>query len=354
MFKSGNRSDVNNYRPITILPVFSKLLEKAVYCQLNKFFTEQNLLTTKQFGFRPKLSTGAALAQFTDTVLDNMDKGCLTGAAFLDITKAFDTVSHDILICKLVGVGVSHTSVNWFKSYLSNRMQVTVVNESQSTLEPLNVGVPQGSILGPLLFLVYVNDITKACVKCNFTLYADDTVLFYSAKSALELQSSLNLDLFYLSNWLTRNRLTLNPSKCKFITFGSPAKLAKLNEVELCINDYTLDRVTSFKYLGVVLNQSFTWADHIEALSNKIAQRIGLIKRIKHLLPVYARITLANCLVVPLFDYADSVWGDKDNLFLMNQLQIMHNKLAKVILDAAQILRYRSITDFELASLGRP
>ena len=116
VFKSGNRSDVNNYRPITILPVVSKLLEKAVYCQLNKFLTEQNLLTTKQFGFRPKLSTGTALAQFTDTVLDNMDKGCLTGAAFLDITKAFDTVSHDILICKLVGMGVSHTSVNWFSS----------------------------------------------------------------------------------------------------------------------------------------------------------------------------------------------------------------------------------------------
>ena len=122
------------------------------------------------------------------------------------------------------------------------------MNERQSTLEPLNVGVPQGSILGPLLFLVYVNDITKACAKRNLTLvYADDTVLFYSAKSALELQSSLNLDLFYLSNWFARNRLTLNPSKCKFIIFGSPAKLAKLNEVKLCINDHTLDRVTSFE-----------------------------------------------------------------------------------------------------------
>ena len=172
-------------------------------------------------------------------------------------------------------MGVSHTSVNWFKSYLWNRMQGTVVNESQSTLEPFNVGVPEGSILGPLLFLVYVNDIMKACVKCNFTLYADNTVLFYSAKSALELQSSLNLDLFYLSNWFARNRSTLNPSKCKFIVFGSPAKLAKLNEVELCINDYTLDRVASFKYLGVILNQSLTWADHIEVISNKIAHRIN-------------------------------------------------------------------------------
>ena len=125
MFRSGNRSDVNNYRPITILPVVSKLLEKAVYCQLNKFLTEQNLLTTKQFGFRPKLSTGTSLAQLTDMVLDNMDKGCLTGAAFLDIKKTFDTVSHDILICKLVGMamGVSHTSVNSFKSYLSNRIK---------------------------------------------------------------------------------------------------------------------------------------------------------------------------------------------------------------------------------------
>ena len=130
VFTSGNRSDVNNCHPVTILPVLSKLLKKAVYFQLNKFPTEQNLLTTKQFGFRPKLSTGTALAQFTDMVLDNMDKGCLTGAAFLDITKAFDTVSHDILICKLVGMGVSHTFVNWFKSNLSNHMQVTVVNES--------------------------------------------------------------------------------------------------------------------------------------------------------------------------------------------------------------------------------
>lgn len=123
-----------------------------------------------------------------------------------------------------------------------NRTQATFVNDSQSTFEPLEVGVPQGSILGPLLFLIYVNDITKVCEKCDVTLYADDTVLYYSAKTAQLLQDQLNSDLFYLFNWFTRNRLTLNSSKCKFIIFGSPAKLAKLNDVNLCINNHPLDR----------------------------------------------------------------------------------------------------------------
>ena len=176
------------------------------------------------------------------------------GAVFLDLSKAFDTVSHDRLIQKLGTIGFSQPTINWFSSYLSNRSQVTSIE--QSSTQPVHVGVPQGSILGPLLFLIYVNEIPSTVNNCDISLYADDTVLFCSAKTIIELEQKLNSDLQNLSRWFGANRLTLNTSKCKFMVFGSNAKLAKLQNVNLLINNSPLNRVESFKYLGITLIKS--------------------------------------------------------------------------------------------------
>ncbi|CAB4008226.1 Hypothetical predicted protein, partial [Paramuricea clavata] len=242
LFKSSDRCNANNYRPITILPTGSKILERAVHSQVYSYLLRENILIPKQFGFHPKLSTAIALTYFTDNILDNLDK---------------------------------EPTINWFSSYRSllNRFQVTSIGLEQSSTQPVHVGVHQGSILGPLLFLIYVNEIPSTVNSCDISLYADDTVLFCSAKTMIELEQKLNSDLQNLSRWFDANRLTVNTSKCKFMVSGSNAKLAKLQNINL-LNNSPLNRVESFKYLGITLNQTLSWSDHIEALFTKVNQRL--------------------------------------------------------------------------------
>ena len=175
---------------------------KAVHHQLYTFLKENNLLAPEQFGFRPNLSTEVALAHLTENILDNMDNGLITGAVFLDLSKAFDTVDHQILLKKLHCLGLNNNSMEWFKSYLSDREQVTSIGNCLSSSRSVTVGVPQGSILGPLLFTVYVNDLPRSLKYCKIILYADDTLIYYSAKSTQDVPTFLNKDLESASPWL--------------------------------------------------------------------------------------------------------------------------------------------------------
>ena len=335
LFKKGSKQDPSNYRPISVLPTISKLLEKAVHMQLYSYLCDNNLLSQKQFGFRLNSSTVTASAMFTDKILSAMDKGQLTGAVFIDLTKAFDTVDHSILLSKLCSLGVPITSpaYNWFESYLSNRCQVTVCNGAKSSSETVQIGVPQGSILGPLLFTLYINDLPDYLEHCDVTLYADDTVLFISDKSLHNIKSYMNLDLEKLNNWLKLNHLTLSISKSKFMIIGSSQRLNKIDSISFKVDNMDLDEVSSFKYLGIVINNRLTWQDHVDQMFSKINKKLGLLKRIRYCLPLDARLLFFNSYVLPLFDYADIVWGDRGNSTLMLQLQSLHNKAAKIILD---------------------
>ena len=202
LFKCRDRSNPTNYRPISILPTLSKIMEKVVHSQFYEFLNSHDLLSSKQFGFRPKYSTATALSNFADEVLLNMEQGNLCGVVFLDLKKAFDTVDHCILLSKLSEIGVSPSSIKWFESYLNNKKQKTSCGNEISAALPVTVGVPQGIILGPLLFLVYINNLPNAVKNSEVTLYADDTVLYCFSKDPRLLDDKLNEDLLMVAYWL--------------------------------------------------------------------------------------------------------------------------------------------------------
>ena len=218
LFKSGDRTNASNYRPISILPTLSKILEKAVHSQLYQYLVTNNLLTRKQFGFRKGLSTVSALTSFADEVLLNMEPGKLCGAVFLDLTKAFDTVDHGILLRKLSEIGLCENPLQCFRSYITDRKQPTCCGNELS-------GVPQGSILGPLLFVIYINDLPSVPDACQASLYADDAVIYYYGSSSQELTDKLNQDLLAVAKWLNEHKLTLNLDKAKCMLIGSNRKL---------------------------------------------------------------------------------------------------------------------------------
>ena len=334
IYKFGDRSNMSNYRPTTVLPILSKILELLVHTQIYSYLSEHKILSQSQFGFRPKLSTSTALAFFTDSILDNADNGLITASVFLDLSKAFDTVDHNILLCKLKLIGLDSKSLNWFESYLSNRLQKTSISNTLSSPLPVSVGVPQGSILGPLLFIIYVNEMPNIVKHCKIILYADDTLLHYSSNSAKDIEQRINEDLLSISKRLDENLLTLNYAKSKFLLFGSNRRLKAFTNVSIHVNNQQLARQQTFKYLGITFSENLNWSDYLTDVSTKINQRIGLLRRVKAFLSVKDRLTIYNSLILPLFDYADIIWGDKNNSTLMDQLQILQNKAAKTILDA--------------------
>ena len=221
-----------------------------------------------------------------------------------------------------------------FLSQWTNSEIKTVCGNTISPEAKVSIGVPQGSILGRLFFLIYINGIESTLKPSKMTMLADDMAFYCSETSAADLQRKLNYELQSISSWLQEHKLTLNIKKSKFMIIGSQVKLKNFQDLQLVLKQDSLENVTEFKYLGIIINQHLTWHDHFEMLQSKVAQRLGILKRIRHLLPVYARKLYVMTIIVPLLDYTSVVWGDKNNKTLMNSLQILHNKAAaKLILN---------------------
>ena len=237
VYKSGSVSELDNYRPISILPAISKIAERLVHDQLAKFLEDSNLLLPTQFGFRSKYSTGLAVTYFTDTIRKEMNRGKLTGAVFIDFCKAFDTVDHAVLIKKMEMLGVRGVQLKWFTDYLSNRQHVVIYDNSRSDNYPVSYGVPQGSILGPLMFLIYIDDLSKVLKHSNVIMYADDTVLYFSHEDIKNIQAALSEDMDAVAQWLQRNQLVINlkKNKTESMVFGTARRLAKEGNSSLCV-----------------------------------------------------------------------------------------------------------------------
>ena len=340
IFKSDDRQKCENYRPISILPIISKIFERSVFNQLYNFLNENSLLSKYQFGFRPKNSTLSALIQMCDAWHASMDCGDVSAVVFLDIRKAFDSISHNILLRKMEEqFGVSNVELKWFASYISNREQTCFVNGTMSTSKKIVCGVPQGSILGPLLFLLYINDLPDSLHDTTPCLYADDTQIFASAKDSEELTSNLNNDLNNINHWLISNKLQHHSSKTKYMYVASKHNLNKINDdTPVMLNGQPTPRIHSIPCLGVTLDETLSWEEHIEAICKKVGAGIGMLKRIKPFVPAQMLQPIYSALIQPYFDYCSPLW-DTCNKTLKDKLQKYQNRAARIIAGASYEIR---------------
>ncbi|CAB4028024.1 Hypothetical predicted protein, partial [Paramuricea clavata] len=257
VFKEGNKTDCGNYRPISVISVVAKLFEGLVYNQLRTFIADNSILVEQQSGFRSQHSTETALLGSTNEWLYNMDSGLINGVLFLDLKKAFDTVDHEILLKKLHLYGIKGTTYAWFESYIQNRKSICLMNGKKSHAREIRCGVPQGSNLGPILFLLYINDLPKCLETTKANLFADDTNLSCAGLDANEIETKLKRDLENVHSWLRCNKLTLNDSKTEFMIIGSRHHLTKFEdnpEISLAIRDNNIKRVTNKKSLGFIID----------------------------------------------------------------------------------------------------
>ena len=225
IFKKGKKDDMNNYRPISVISVVAKIFEKFTFEQLYEYLNNNNLISASQSGFRSLHSTLTALIEATDNWSINIDKGLLNGIIFIDLKKAFDTIDHTILLRKLRIYGVDENGIKFFESYLSNRSQRCCVNGELSETAKITCGVPQGINLGPLLFLIYINDLPNCLDRASPRMFADDTNISIAANSLTELEQIINSELKNLHQWLLANRLSLNVAKTEFMIIGSRQRL---------------------------------------------------------------------------------------------------------------------------------
>ena len=308
LFKKGNPELPSNYRPISLLPIFSKIFEKLMYRRLYRFLEIHDVLFSLQFGFQENHSIDHALVSLTETVkntLDNKRFGC---GIFIDLQKAFDTVNHKILLSKLEHYGVRGCALEWFRSYLSDRKQYVSVNGSNSNLLSIACGVPQGSVLGPLLFLIYINDLPSSSKKLNFYLFADDTNIYCESSDLSNLIKIVNRELRSVKKWLDANKLSLNIDKTNYIIFHSSSSSVPSDAV-VKIGKKHIKRVKFVKFLGLLLDEHLSWKYHLSELSKKLARTCGIFFRIRNLLPLDVLLCLYNALFLSFLQYGLIVWG---------------------------------------------
>lgn len=315
LFKGGDDELMNNYRPVSILSIFSKIFERLMHNRLMSFIDANNLLYKYQFGFRKAHGTDLALITLVDKISSALDSGNYVLGVFLDLSKAFDTVDHNILLSKMHLYGIRGIAHNWFKSYLDSRSQYVVFNDAKSDTSYIRCGVPQGSILGPLLFLLYVNDLVNISANILPILFADDTNLFLVGTDLDQLITSMNNELKLLIEWINTNKLVLNVSKTNYMIFCTRGKSVATN-LNVCINREKLKKVEYTKFLGVFIDDKLSWKQHINIIKTKVAKSIGILCKARKTLNVATLITLYNSFIYPYFTYGIEVWGSAGNSFL--------------------------------------
>lgn len=310
IFKQGDRLAPTNYRPISILPYFAKLMEKVMYVRLYDYVEKSDILDPRQFGFRKEHSVEMALVRIQELITNAIDNRKFAIGIFLDLAKAFDTVDHSILLTKLSGYGIRGTPLLWFTNYLKERKQQVHCSGVYSDFLYVNCGVPQGSNLGPLLFLLYINDLPRATGLLKGILFADDTNLFYTHDSLSVLMGLVNDELEILVEWFKANRLSLNIDKTYYIIFSSRNKnIAPDINNNITIDGKLILRVKNVKFLGIYIDEHLTWNHHIQCISKKVAKNVGIIRRVSYLLPINILRNLYFTLIYPYLAFGNIVWA---------------------------------------------
>ena len=298
-----------NYRPISLLSVISKIYEKTLYVRMYSYLSNNNLLYDKQFGFRSSYSTIHALTDITENIKILLDSQFYVCGIFVDLEKAFDTVNHKILIDKLNVYGFRGQTNLLLKSYLYNRKQFVSINGFDSNINTIKCGVPQGSCLGPLLFLIYINDFRYCLNKTNTGHFADDTYIMFSSKKIKTIETVINHELKMVSNWMNLNKLSLNTDKTKLIIFRSKQKPFDSNMLSIKLNGKKLKLEENVKYLGMYLDQHLTWEYHINQLSKKLSRANGIISKLRHNAPIKTCLQVYYAIFYSHLIYGSSIWG---------------------------------------------
>ena len=355
LHKAGNELDPNNYRPISIICSIAKVFEKLIYNQLSNYLSKHNILSPFQSGFRSNHSTTTALLKLTNDIYSSSGNSELTGAIFIDLTKAFDLVDHYLLLDKLYSIGMSRNSLLWFNSYLHNRKQCVVIQGSASDLAVQERGVPQGSTLGPLLFSIFINDLPSIFKDCNVQLYADDTVIYTSNTNLLQIQSTMQQNFNKLESWLSANKLIINKTKTNTMLFGTIQNLKSKTEHQSfnisCLDGTQLHRVDNIKYLGLWLDSNLSFKCHIDNIIRKINFSTGVLYRNRKCFTSTVRRKLVQQLILPILDYADVVYltAPKINLLPLNSL---YNRLCRFALDCPYMTHHCTL--YENLNLPSP
>ena len=343
--KGGDPEDVNNYRPISQLPSFSKIFEKFVCNQLQNHLTANDIISKCQYGFQKGISTSDAITSQLNYIYSNIKDNNIVFSLFLDLRKAFDVIDQEILLSKLRHYGIRGNELELFKSYLTDRKQCVALGDCNSSLLPVTHGVPQGSNVGPILFLIYINDLPKASSFFKYIMFADDSTLSCTIpkQDLPSISNVINTELDLVGGWLRANKMSLNIGKTKYMLFSCSHCETNI-PIKIC--EGYVNRTNTIKFLGVYLDERLNFAEHTSHIAGKLSKTVGILNKVRFL-PSHVLCTLYHTMVAPYIFYAIRAWYGCPN-YNRNRIQVLQNKCIRIIKN----LPRRTNTDSERKMLG--
>ena len=343
--KKGDGQTITNNRPISLLSNISKVFKRLVFNHLYTYLISNDLLTPKNAGYKKKSSTVTQLLDICQKLYKGIDSQKEVRMVFLDASKAFDRVLHAGLLFKLKQLGICQPILGWVKSYLSNRFMRVVVKGQSSSWSSIEAGVPQGSILGPLLFLIYTNDVVRDII-CDIFLYADDTSLLSIDSNSETAVNNLNHDLQSIQQWAERWFMLFNPSKTVSLTIYSKSQVEEI--LPLTFNNTPISEVDSHTHLGLTLSKNMSWKQHVDRIIKRVNQRLGMLQYFKYYLPRKCLSHLYHTTVLPIIDYCDLIYASCRTVE-KHMLDRAHFKAARIVTGA---MNSTNITRLLSAELG--